>query len=207
MNSGFYKYRDSNLRKVNSIRRAISQPTQADIVPVLSKGQVLFVPAAQMNHEPASCYNCTFYNHGQSCQLIGSSVVVKKFTYPREATGDAKQIEYWPCCSMHNYGEPNYGPAEFCNERNDPDYLDLGWVNAPSVGQEYGGANCGGGNGGDDCDMYMTEGADKRAEPTGFCRVLQSVVANGDICAAWRDDDWVSWRVAQSNLKELESNE
>jgi len=203
MNDGFLRYKAKNLSKINSMRRAISQPTQADIVPVLNKGQVLFVPAAMMENQPASCYNCGFYNHNQSCQLIGGLVRIRKFTYPREATADAKRIEYWPCCGMHSFGEPNYGPAHYCDHPSDPSDLDLLWINAPRPGQEQGGANCGGSNGGDDCDFYMTEGPDKRDEPTGFCRVLQAEVANGDVCAAWRDDDRLTWQQAQANLKEL----
>src|SRR6267378_5323560 len=101
---GFLKYSIEHVRKVNSIRRADSQPTQAGIVPILSKGQVLFTPAAELHNEPASCYNCNFYNYGKSCQLIGRSPCIYKFTYPARATVDAKQIEYWPHCAAHCYG-------------------------------------------------------------------------------------------------------
>src|SRR6266568_5079721 len=187
--AGFLKYREEHLRKINSIRRAASQPTQADIVPVLSKGQVLFTPAAELHDEAASCYNCNFFNYGKSCQLIGSTLVqIRKFTYPRVATADAKQIEYWPHCSAHCFGVPNYGPEKSI-AKSDPTNLNLIWINAPSIGCERSGANCGGSNDGDDCDYYMTKAADKRAEPTAFCRVLQAEVANGDHCTAWTDDD------------------
>ena len=96
---GFLSFRAEHLRKINAQRRALSQP---DIytIPVLTKAQVMFVSAAEMNNEPGSCYNCHFYNFGRSCMLIGPGVQVKKFTYPPEPTSDAKVIEYWPCCGM-----------------------------------------------------------------------------------------------------------
>jgi hypothetical protein len=102
---------------------------------------------------------------------------------------------------MHEHGEPNYGVEAF-RGANSPTTLGLLWINAPRVGLEYGGANCGGCNGGDDCDFYMTDIDDKREAPTGFCRVLQSEVANGDVCAAWNDDDKVDWQQAQAILAE-----
>lgn len=193
------------LRKMNAQRRALSQP-DVYAIPTPTKGEVLFVPAAAMNSEPASCYNCIRYNHGKSCGIIGPWVTVKKLSYPPRPTADAKVIEYWPCCGMHEYGEPNFGLEAFC-AANDPDSIGLGWINATRPGQESGGANCGGTNGGDDCDHYMTEGDDKRAEPTGFCRVLQTEVCNGDVCAQWRDDDWMTWGRAQDILKSLGAEE
>jgi hypothetical protein len=193
---GFLKYRSKHLSKVNSIRRAVSQP---DIytIPTLDKSSVLFVSAAEMHNEPASCYNCRFYNYGKSCGLIGPHTSVRKFIYG----APDKPIEYWPCCGAHEHGEPNYGIEAF-RAANSPSTLGLIWINGPRIGLEYGGANCGGSGGGDDCDFYMTEGDDKREEPTGFCRVLQSEVANGDVCAAWNDDDKVSWQQAQAILAE-----
>jgi hypothetical protein len=201
-NDGFLKYRAEHLRKINAIRRAVSQPTQADIVPVLSKGQVLFTPAAELRDEPASCYNCNFFNYGKSCQLIGKLVTIHKFIYPRVDTADSKRIEYWPHCAAHCYGQPNYGPEKFIS-KSDPSNLALIWINAPSVGLERSGANCSGCCDGDDCDNYMTKGPDKRAEPTAFCRVLQGEVAGGDHCTAWEDDDKVDWQKAQTLMKEL----
>lgn len=201
MSDGFLKYREKHLSKVNSIRRAVSQP---DIyaVPVLDKAQVLFVPAASMHNEPASCYNCLRYNQVEgTCGIIGERTCVKKFVYG----APDKSIEYWPCCGMHEYGTPNFGPAAYCCT-NDPSELGLIWINAPKVGQPLGGANCGGQGGGDDCDYYMTGIDDKREAPTGFCRVLQTEVNNGDVCVAWTDDDRVSWQEAQAILKE-QSNE
>lgn len=201
MPPNFLTYKLENLRKVNSQRRALSQPTIID-VPVLTKGQVMYIGEGQMGGDPASCYRCPFYNFGRSCQLIGPRVAVRKFVYPPAPTADAKQIEYWPCCGEWTPGEPNYGDEKFFDSLSSPDSLGLGWINAPKVGLEYGGANCGGKNGGDDCDHYITEGDDKRDEPTAFCRVLQSQVENGAVCCAWMDDDWLSWDRAQNILKE-----
>jgi hypothetical protein len=138
--------------------------------------------------------------------LIGTNVKVKKFIYPPVETSDAKRIEYWPCCSSHEYGVPNDGPERFLGDPSDPDNLGLIWINAPSVGAEHGGANCGGMAGGDDCDHYCTETDDKRAEPVAFCRVLQTQVANGDVCTAWEDDDEVDWRRAQALIREIEGD-
>lgn len=205
MAKNFMVYKIEQLRKVNSQRRALSQPTITD-PPILTKGQVLYTPASEMHDEPASCANCRYYNSGRSCQYIGTSIVIKKFIYPKEPTSDAKQIEYWPCCSAHVYGDPNEGPERFIGEPSDPDNLGLGWINAPSLHQEHGGANCGGCNGGDDCDNYITRGSDKRAEPEAFCRVLQQPVENGAVCTAWQDDDWVDWKRAQALIGELDGN-
>lgn len=203
MPSNFLAYTLKNLRKVNAQRRALSQPTIHD-VPVLTKGQVEYVEEAQMDGEPASCYGCAFYNYGRSCRLMGPKLPIRKFIYPPKETADAKRIEYWPCCSAWWKGEPNYGKEEFLERLATPDNLGLGWINAPGLGQEYGGANCGGKSGGDDCDNYITEGDDKRAEPQAFCRVLQCQVDNGAVCSAWMDDDWVDWQRAQTLLKEID---
>lgn len=196
MPENFFKYRAAQLAKINSQRRAQSQP---DIycVPTLTKGQVMFVSAGEMNNEPASCYNCEFYNAGRSCQLIGPHVEVRKFIYGEPD----KAIEYWPCCSMHTYGTPNHSSDRFI-ATSDPSNLGLLWINAPRVGLEYSGANCGGINGGDDCDNYCTKGDDKRAEPTAFCRVLQAEVENGAVCTAWMDDDRIEYWQAANILKE-----
>lgn len=203
MADNFLVYKAKNLSKINAQRRALSQPTITD-VPILTKGQVLFTPAGHMNGEPASCYNCVAYNYGKSCMKIGPETDIRKFIYPPKATADAKPIEYWPCCSMHDYGEPNYGDEKFIS-RNDPTNVGLGWINAPKPGQKLGGANCGGAGGGDDCDHFCTDGpGDKRDYPTAFCRVLQTPVENGAVCAAWEDDDLVPWEKAQALMKELD---
>src|SRR6267142_2120579 len=99
MPPNFLVYKLKNLAKVNSQRRALSQPT-VRFVPVLTKGQVLYVPEGHMGGEPSTCYNCVSYNYGRSCNRIGPDVSIRKFIYPSKPTKDAKQIEYWPCCGM-----------------------------------------------------------------------------------------------------------
>lgn len=200
MPSNFLVYKVKQLKKVNAQRRGLSQPTIID-VPVLTKGQVQYIAEAQMYGEPATCYNCPNFNYGKSCYLMGENVAIRKLTYPEKPTADAKPIQYWPCCSAWTHGEPNYGAEKYADYLLSPDNLGLGWINAPKVGQDIGGANCGGKNGGDDCDHYCTEGDDKRAEPSGFCRVLQQQVENGAVCSAWMDDDWMSYDRAQNILK------
>lgn len=203
MAEGFPIYKSAQLKKVNSLRRANSL-VEIEDAPILDKGQVQFVTAEESDNEPCSCYNCEFYNAGATCYFFGPSIAVRKFIFPAEPTADAKPIEYWPVCGAQHHGKPNKGRERFADTLSDPDNLGLGWVNAPRVGLEYGGANCGGGNGGDDCDLYDVEGTDdKRSAPTGTCRILRTPVANGDVCACWIDDDFVSWQKAQSILSEL----
>lgn len=201
MPPNFLVYQIENLRKVNSQRRALSQPTITD-PPTLTKGQVMYIPEAAMEGEPATCYNCNFYNYGRSCRLIGPKTPIRKFVYPPKPTADAKRIEYWPCCAAWLRGEPNYGNEKFIENLSTPDTLGLGWINSPEVGKDIGGANCGGKNGGDDCDSYVSEGDDKRIEPTAFCRVLQQNVECGGVCTAWMDDDWVPFDKAMNILKD-----
>lgn len=196
---GFLVYKPKNLSKVNAIRRVISAP-DAKLPPILNNGQVTFSSASAAGNEPRSCINCTFFNYGRSCQLMSPEIEIHKLIWPPEPTSDSKQVEYWPVCSYWIKGEPNYG-AEKSIACLDPDDTGLGWVNAPKVGLEYSGTCCGGRNGGDDCDLWMTEGPDKRDEDTGFCRVLQRHTNNMDCCSAWIDDDWVSWRTAQERFK------
>jgi len=201
MPANFLVYKVENLRKVNAQRRGLSQP-ELTTVPVLTKGQVGYVPEGAMEGEPATCYNCQFYNYDRSCQFLGERIPVKKLIWPLKATADAKPIQYWPCCSSWMRGEPNTGP-QVCREPYvSADQLGLGWINAPRVGQEYGGACCSGKNGGDDCDSYISIGEDKRAESTAFCRVLQQEVEGGAVCTAWMDDDWMSFDRAQNILKD-----
>lgn len=202
MADDFKVMRAENLRKWNAQRRALSQP-DVYCVPTLKPAEVLFVPAAEMESEPASCYNCCRYNYGKTCQLIGPHVPVRRFIYPPNATSDAKQIEYWPCCSEWYRGKPNYGPAAYNAVLNTPDELGLGWINAPEVGQDMGGANCGGPHGGDECDFYITKEADARDTTVGWCRVLQQDVSASAVCAAWRDDDLVDYARGSALLKEL----
>lgn len=205
MAKDFVVYQAENLRKINAQRRALSQPADYS-VPVLKPAEVLFVPANKMGGEPATCYNCGEYNYGKTCKLIGPHVPIRSFIYPRVATPDAKRIEYWPCCGMWDRGQPNYGPPKFHANLSSPDELGLGWINAPAVGQEIAGANCGGTDGGDECDFYITTEADARDTQEGFCRVLQQDVANGAVCAAWRDDDWVDYQRGAALLRELDGD-
>ena len=195
---GFLTYEPEHLRKINAIRRVISAP-DAKLPPILNNGQVGFSAAADAHGEPRSCYNCPFYNYGRSCKLM-PSFVVKTFIWPRKATEDSKRIEYWPVCSYWIPGEPNYGPEQSIANLN-PDDAGLCWINAPTLGQDYSGSCCGGRNGGDDCDYWMTAGEDKREEDSGFCRVLQRDTNNLDCCNCWTDDDLVGWRTAQERLK------
>jgi hypothetical protein len=198
---GFPLYEEKQLRKVNALRRAQSLPdVKTPTIP--KKGQALFTTAEEMHDEPASCYNCQFYNkNAATCALIGSRIKIRKFTYPEASSADSKPIEYWPCCSMQLYGKPN-AEATY-RASSDPDYLDLCWINAGSVGQESGGANCGGCSGGDDCDHYLTTGTKAKWDSaTGFCRALQVTVACGDVCALWGDDDVLGWREAQKIIEE-----
>lgn len=196
---GFLAYKPEHLRKVNAIRRVISAP-DATLPPILNNGQIVFSSAKDAEDEPRSCYNCVFYNYDRSCQLMGQKLVVKKFIWPHQAMADSKRVEFWPVCSYWIHGEPTYG-AEKTTATIDPDFAGLCWINAPEVGLAHSGSNCGGANDGDDCDFYMTPGADKRAFPTGFCRVLQRNVNNLDCCGAWLDDDLVGWRTAQERIR------
>lgn len=182
---GFPVYTEKQVGKVNALRRAHSLP-EVDTPIIPTKGQALFTTSEEMNDEPASCQNCLFIRNDKRCALIGPRIPIQKITN--------NDIEYWPCCSMHTYGvskNPDYLAS--C----DPDYMGLVWINAPKPGLEHGGANCGGCEGGDDCDHYIVDGAKEKWEsPTGFCRALQTTVACGDVCSLWGDDDELGWREA-----------
>jgi hypothetical protein len=193
IHTGFPLYNESNLEKINDIRRAKSRP---DIniwkAPVMTKGEVMFTTWAQNGEKPATCYSCAFYNADKSCMLIGPNVRIKKFTMGVQ--------EFWPCCGMQINGEPNKGAEKFISHC-DPDTLDLIWINC-RTGLEYGGATCGGKNGSDDCDYYYPyDTADKRESLSGHCQVMQNEVGCGDVCTAWQDDDQVEWREAQEWIK------
>jgi hypothetical protein len=182
---GFAVYGPKQIPKINAIRRAHSLPdVESPIIP--TKGQALFTTAEEMHNEPASCSNCVFLRKDGHCSLIGPRIPIQKFT--------KDDVEYWPCCSMQTYGESkNLDYLASC----DPDYLGLIWINAPKVGQEHGGANCGGCDGGDDCDEYFVDGSKPKWDsPTGFCRALQTTVACGDVCSFFHDDDQLDWREA-----------
>jgi hypothetical protein len=196
---GYVVYGDRSIPKINAMREAKTLP-KVDSLIIPTKGEVLFTTSEEMHDEPTSCYNCLFYNQGTSCSLIGSRPAIRKLIYPKTSELGGKPIEYWPCCSMHTYGTPkNMGGLTV----SDPDYIGLIWINAPKVGQEHGGANCGGCEGGDDCDHYQTDGKKEKWESlTGFCRALQTIVACGDVCSLWRDDDILDWRSASKIIEE-----
>lgn len=195
--SAFLEFSGGDLAKVNSERRAQSQP-DIWIIPNLDKSSVQFVSAAEMQHQPCSCYNCHEYNErAATCQLIGPAIRVEKFVYGEPDL----PIEYWPSCGAHLFGEPNKEEAKYKEQPISPDHLGLAWINAPKPGQKVGGANCGGCNGGDDCDYWMIDGSngeDKLDYDTAFCQVLQENTECGDVCAAWLDDDVLSWQLAQN---------
>lgn len=192
---GFIEYGKEQLPKVDSMRRDKSQPDFYGI-PILHDSDVLFTTAAELGDKPASCYTCKEHTRDFTCERLGPSIKVTKVTGSRDS-GDP--IEYWPCCSLQEYTDsPRSKPTEYHDALDGPDEIGLIWINAAEVGQPFGGANCGGGNGGDDCDHYITQGnVEKWDAPEGICRVLQHTVRNGDVCTAWRDDDILQWQDAQ----------
>lgn len=204
MIEGFYRYkpRVGMVKKINTIRIGQSRPDLKS-PPILTEGDVLFSSAASASDEPRSCYNCPFFNYGKSCKLMGKSVEIHKFTWPKEKRDGAKPIEFWPVCGMWIKGEPNFGPEDFY-AKLDPDEAGLGWVNAPEPGQELSGTSCGGANGGDDCDLWLIEGTsgDKRAAKSGFCRVMQKSTGNMDCCTCWQDDDFLTWQMVKERFSE-----
>jgi len=199
---GFPQYGKEQLPKVNTMRKDHSQPDFMG-VPILTDGAVMLTTAEALGNKPASCYTCTFKNakHG-TCALLGPELLVEKVV-GSEDEGDP--IEYWPCCSEHNYGETNSEEACYFEPYKSPEALGLFWINAPEVGAEFGGANCGGVAGGDDCDHYSVEEGEKWDSESGFCRVLQHEVGSGQVCAAWQDDDILDWREAQQLLQGTEA--
>ena len=195
---GFPEYGEEQLPKVNTMREDKSQPDFMG-VPILRDGEVMLMRAAEIGNKPASCYTCIFKNaKDETCALIGEEIKVSKVTGSKD---EGNPIEYWPCCSMHTFGEPSGGEPERCASNN-PGAVGLIWINSPEVGQSCGGANCGGVAGGDDCDQYQVESGEKWDNPKGFCRVLQHEVSAGDVCAAWRDDDILEWQDAQQLMKQ-----
>jgi hypothetical protein len=202
---GFYRYqaKPEVVKKINAIRINQSRPDLCG-VPILQPGQAMFSPAASAHDEPRSCYNCFMFNEtAESCAILPEHIKIRKFTSPLKREDNAKPIEFWPVCGYWIHGTPNMGPAIHHAEIS-PEDAGLSWINAPEPGQEYGGACCGGRNGGDDCDFWMisSESGDKRAEDTGFCRVLQTDTANMDCCACWIDDDILDWRMVQERFNE-----
>jgi hypothetical protein len=155
---------------------------------------VLFSTASEIGNKPASCYTCQKQQADETCFLMGPEVKVAKVTGHRDS---GEPIEYWPCCSAHQYGPPRSDRPVYSDQLSNPDSLGLIWINAPQPGVKFGGANCGGVNDGDDCDHYLVKSGEKWDNPQGQCRVLQHSVAAGDVCAAWHDDDELPWEEAQ----------
>jgi hypothetical protein len=192
---GFIEYDERQLPKVDSMRRDKTQPDFFG-VPILKDSDVGFVTSAQIGDKPASCYTCHRQLSNFTCKLLGPEITVKT-VIGHEESGDP--IEYWPCCSVHEYGDPEK-EISYKEKLSSPDELGLIWINAPEVGQEFGGANCAGVEGGDDCDHYIVKSGDKWENPQAYCRVLGHQVEAGDVCAAWRDDDELPWQEAQQLL-------
>jgi len=193
---GFVEYGEDQLPKIDSMRRDKSQPDFFGI-PILADSNVGFVRASEIGDKPASCATCQNKQANDTCALLGPEVKVATVIGHRES-GDP--IEYWPCCSSHQFGSPATGEAQYSPTVSSPDSLGLIWINAPEPGQKFGGANCGGVNGGDDCDHYLVRDGEKWDNPQGYCRVLAHIVDAGDVCAAWRDDDELPWKEAQQLL-------
>lgn len=194
---GFPRYTESNLPKVNSMRENYTQPDFYGI-PILHDMDVQFDHASDIGNKPASCYTCCLHNEPEgTCMLIGPTLKVVKLL--------SKGIEYWPCCGNHSYGDPHGGKPLYLASL-DPGNLGLIWINAPAVGQKYGGANCNGTEGGDDCDHYQVKEGGKRESPQGFCRVLQRIVEGGDVCTVWHDDDELPWQEAKQLIMGTDSD-
>jgi len=195
---GFPVYGKEQLDKIDSMRRDKSQPSFFG-VPILRDEDVMFTRASELGDKPASCYTCHMQQSDLTCALMGPSVKVSKVTGSRDS-GEA--IEYWPCCGMHDYGDPQKGKPAYVEHLSNPSTLGLVWINAPKPGCKYGGANCGGVNDGDDCDHYAVKGKEEKWKADhGHCRVLQHEVAGGDVCGAWHDDDELQFEEAQQLIK------
>jgi hypothetical protein len=190
---GFVEYGKEQLPKIDSMRRDKSQPDFYGI-PILHDADVMFTRASEMGNKPASCYTCQAQQSDLTCFYLGPRVSVAKVVGHRDS-GDP--IEYWPCCGFHNYGPRREGKPVYADSLSNPDTLGLIWINSPKLGQQYGGANCGGVENGDDCDHYLVKSGEKWDNPTGYCRVLAHEVGAGDVCTAWRDDDELSWEEAR----------
>lgn len=187
---GFVEYGKGELPKVNAMRRDKSRPDFYG-VPILTDAEVMFTTEAELGGKPASCYTCINQNSELTCNRIGPGVKVEKVKGARDS---GEQIEYWPCCSGHYYCEDvakgNRFKPDYAAVLETPDSLGLVWINAPKPGLPFGGANCGGVKGGDDCDHYITYGKAEKWDTTeAYCRVLAHDVAAGAVCTAWRDDD------------------
>lgn len=199
---GFVEYDKEQLPKVDSMRRDKSQPDFFG-VPILNDSDVAFTTAEELGDRPASCYTCEYQNADMCCNKLGPGVKVEKVTGSRES-GDP--IEYWPCCGEHEYCSDVAGgkrsKPDYCEECDTPEALGLIWINAPKTGQKFGGANCGGIEGGDDCDHYLVHGNKEKWDvSSAYCRILGHDVAGGAVCRAWRDDDQLPFPEAQMLLR------
>jgi len=194
---GFVEYGPEELDKVNTQRRDKSQPDFYG-VPLLGDGEVLYTKAEELGNVPASCYTCKEHTRDFTCERLGPEIKVSKVIGHAD---NNDPIEYWPCCSMHDFSPtPRQQELSYHEVLDDPAKIGLIWINAPEVGQKYGGANCAGVNGGDDCDRYMTRGAQEKWDTEqGFCIVLQHNVEAGAVCSAWKDDDLLIW----TDIKQL----
>lgn len=194
---GFVEYTDKQLPKVDAMRRDKSQPDFFG-VPILTDAEVGYSTAAQLGGKPASCYTCKEQNPDLTCERLGPGIKIAKV---RGSKDSGERVEYWPCCDEHWYGKHD-GPTHYHSQLDTPDDIGLVWINAPKVGQEFGGANCGGVEGGDDCDFYTTRGkTEKWDTEQGICKVLQHAVNAADVCRAWRDDDELKWVDAQNLIR------
>lgn len=185
---GFIEYDKKQLPKVNTMRRDKSRPDFYG-VPILTDAEVLLTQPDELGNKPASCYTCKEQTSELTCERLGPGILVKKVTGARDS---GEQIEYWPCCSMHEWdgGKKQTGKPEYHDCLDTPDSIGLIWINAPKPGLPFGGANCGGIDGGDDCDHYITYGKlEKWDTKEAYCRVLAHDVKAGAVCTAWRDDD------------------
>jgi hypothetical protein len=193
---GFVEYDKKQLPKIDSMRRDKSQPDFFGI-PIISDEAVMFTRASELGDKPASCYTCQAQQSDLTCFYMGKGVKVAKVTGHSDS---GEPIEYWPCCGMHNYGPTRTGAPVYADILSNPSSLGLIWINAPKPGQPYGGANCGGVEGGDDCDHYMVKSGEKWDNLDGYCRVLCHSVEGADVCSAWHDDDELQFEEAQMLL-------
>jgi len=198
---GFIEYGPKQLPKIDSMRRDKSLPDFFG-VPILNDSDVAFTTADELGGKPASCYTCQDQTSELTCNRLGPGVKVEKVTGHRDS-GDP--IEYWPCCGQHEYCEDVANGKRFkpdYDAMDTPESLGLIWINASKPGQPFGGANCGGVEGGDDCDHYLVHGkAEKWDVASAYCRVLGHDVAGGAVCRAWRDDDQLPFAEAQMLIR------
>src|SRR6266568_5101046 len=141
-NDGFVVYESTPkyTQKMNTLR-AVKSMAGAKDLPILNRGQVMFTSEAEMNHQPASCYNCHMYQSAlDRCMIHSPEIVIKKFT---QKSKGGKDVEFWPCCSYWDHGEPCSSSTPNYSSQHDGDSTGLIWINAPKVGLPLSGANCG----------------------------------------------------------------